>query len=72
MMSKKENIIIDKPLLVKHIKEDTIINDWQFPAFPFQCDLYLENNVKLEWKQILNLENINGKINIYSNNNNLY
>ncbi len=68
-MSKEEIIKIEKENTELNILQDTIITGWYFPKFPFVCNINISPNVKLFCKSLIEENNINGTINIYSSNN---
>ena len=67
-MSKEEKIIIKEKIQNINVKENLNIIEWQFPNDPFVCNIYLDDNVVFETNCLINLEKVNGQINIYSNN----
>ncbi len=67
-MSKKE-IVIKNDYEKIIIDCDTIITNWIFPTFPFTLDIYINDGITLNSKVILNLNQIDGNINIFSTNN---
>ena len=67
-MSKEEKIIIKEKIQNINVKENLNIIEWQFPNDPFVCNIYLDDNVVFETNCLINVEKVNGQINIYSNN----
>lgn len=67
-MSKEEKIKINQQKMIINVNENIDIIDWEFPNFPFECSIYLEDNVILNSHCLLNLKQIDGQINIYSKN----
>lgn len=66
----EEKILITKEIENFHITKDSVITDWVFDTTKnFVCNIYLDENIKVESKQIIELENIKGTINIYNNEN---
>ena len=68
-MSKEEKINITSSYMKKTLKGHINICEWNFPDFPFVCDIYIEDDTKILSKQIININNIKGTINFFSNNN---
>ena len=67
-MSKEEKIKISEKNMVINISENKNIIEWEFPSFPFNCDIYLEDNVVLNSHCLVNIKNVFGKIYIHSKN----
>ncbi len=67
-MSKEEKIIIKDKNTNINVSENLNIIEWKFPDFPFQCNIYIEDNIILNSHCLIHLNGINGKINIYSQN----